>query len=160
MTSKQNGAVDPMTQSNSSNHHSNINLVNVAIAVIHYQQQYLLGFRSSEQHQGDRYEFVGGKINTDETPEAALIREVSEEVGLDISENTRVELGQIRHDYGDKQVCLRVYKVALTDRQYQSYKKRTRGLERQALAWVDKWALLAGDYRLPAANSRILEWLK
>ncbi len=135
-------------------------IVNVAVAVIHYQEQYLLGFRSSTQHQGDRYEFVGGKIDTDETAEQALIREVNEETGIDIGNNTIVKLGRLHHDYGDKQVCLQVYDIELTVGQYERYKQYHYGLEGQALTWVNKFALLAGDYRLPAANKTILEWLQ
>ena len=56
-------------------------IVNVAVAVIHHKAQYLLGFRNAAQHQGNRYEFVGGKIETNENAEQALIREVAEETG-------------------------------------------------------------------------------
>ena len=67
-------------------------IVKVAVAVIYYKEQYLLGFRSIAQHQGNRYEFVGGKIEADETTSAALIREVSEEIGIDISDNILANL--------------------------------------------------------------------
>jgi 8-oxo-dGTP diphosphatase len=134
--------------------------VNVAVAVIHYQQHYLLGFRNSAQHQGDRYEFVGGKIDANESATQALIREVAEEVGIDISANTAVKLGRLYHDYGDKRVCLQVYKVELSYAQYQQHKTSRYGLEGQALTWVDKAVLLAGHYRLPAANQTILTWLQ
>ena len=145
--------------------------VNVAVAVIHYQQQYLLGFRHATQHQGNRYEFVGGKIDADESPIAALIREVAEETGMDISgisersadsqnhATTAIKLGRLHHDYGDKQVCLQVYKVALTAAQYQKYHHYEQGLEGQALKWVSKDALLVGIYPLPDANRTILSWL-
>ncbi|MGP4848840.1 NUDIX domain-containing protein, partial [Marinobacter sp. 1Y8] len=53
-----------------------VNIVNVAVAVIHYKDQYLLGFRDATQHQGNRYEFVGGKIEANESAAQALIREV------------------------------------------------------------------------------------
>ncbi len=135
-------------------------VVNVAVAVIYYQDQYLLGYRNSEQHQGDRYEFVGGKIDAKETAVAALIRETEEETGIDISGNVAVKLGRLHHDYGDKQVCLQVYKVVLTAEQYQHYKHYDRGLEGQALTWVDKQALVNNHYSLPAANQTILTWLK
>ena len=49
-------------------------VVNVAVAVIHFNNQYLLGFRHASQHQGNRYEFVGGKIEPNETPTQGLIR--------------------------------------------------------------------------------------
>ena len=133
--------------------------INVAIAVIHYQAQYLLGFRDATQHQGNRYEFVGGKIDADETAKQALIREVAEETGIDINNNTIVKLGRLHHDYGDKQVSLQVYNIELTASQYQQHQHLSYGLEGQALAWVNKFELLAGKYHLPDANKTILEWL-
>src|SRR5690606_31296899 len=135
-------------------------VVNVAVAVIYYENQYLLGFRDGSQHQGNRYEFVGGKIDSHETAKQALIREVAEETGIDIASNIAVKLGRLHHDYGDKQVCLQVYKVALSAQQYEAHKHRKQGLEGQALTWVDKSKLLAGDYHLPAANKTILAWLR
>ena len=47
--------------------------------------------------------------------EQALIREVAEETGIAIHDNTIVKLGRfLHHDYGDKQVSLQVYKIELT----------------------------------------------
>ena len=134
-------------------------IINVAVAVIHHQAQYLLGFRNAAQHQGNRYEFVGGKIDTNEDAEQALIREVAEETGIAICANTVVKLGRLHHDYGDKQVSLQIYKVELTAQQYEQHKHCQYGLEGQALTWVDKADLLAGKYQLPAANKTILKWL-
>ena len=138
----------------------NITTVNVAVAVIHYEDKYLLGFRDAAQHQGNRYEFVGGKIEADESAEQALIREVAEETGIDIHQNMMVKLGRLHHDYGDKQVSLQVYQVELTAQQYEQHKHCEYGLEGQAMTWVEKSKLLAGAYHLPAANKTILEWLK
>ena len=42
-----------------------ITVVNVAVAVIYHDNHYLLGFRDASQHQGNRYEFVGGKIESE-----------------------------------------------------------------------------------------------
>ena len=145
---------------NEASAHKLLKIVNVAVAVIYYQHQYLLGFRHALQHQGNRYEFVGGKIDAHETAQQALIREVAEETGIDIANNRAVKLGRLHHDYGDKQVCLQVYKVALSAQQYEQHKDCQQGLEGQALAWVDKSKLLAGDYHLPAANKTILTWLR
>ncbi|WP_352338135.1 NUDIX domain-containing protein [Psychrobacter sp. 16-MNA-CIBAN-0192] len=135
-------------------------IVNVAIAVIYYQDKYLLGFRHHAQHQGNKYEFIGGKIEANETATKALIREVGEEVGIDISANAVFKLGRLHHDYGDKQVCLQVYKVALTDTQFTENQHKSCGLEGQALIWADKNELLSGVYPLPAANKTILTWLQ
>lgn len=145
---------------NEASAHKLLKIVNVAVAVIYYQHRYLLGFRNASQHQGNRYEFVGGKIDANETAQQALIREVAEETGIDIANNTAVKLGRLHHDYGDKQVCLQVYKVALSAQQYEQHRHCQQGLEGQALTWVDKSKLLAEDYHLPAANKTILAWLR
>ena len=137
-----------------------ITIINVAVAVIHYKNQYLLGFRDASQHQGNRYEFVGGKIERNETAKQALIREVAEETGIEIDNNIAVKLGRLHHDYGDKQVCLQVYRIEITALQYEQYKNQSHGLEGQSLTWVDKSNLVAGDYHLPAANKTILDWLR
>ncbi|OLF39433.1 MULTISPECIES: NUDIX domain-containing protein [unclassified Psychrobacter] len=134
--------------------------VNVAVAVIHYKDKYLLGFRDQSQHQGNRYEFIGGKIDAHETASQALVREVAEESGIVIHNNTIVKLGRLHHDYGDKKVSLQVYRIELTAQQYDKYRHHGYGLEGQALTWVNKSELLAGDYNLPAANKTILEWLR
>lgn len=134
--------------------------VNVAIAVIHYKEQYLLGFRNSTQHQGNLYEFVGGKIDDHENAEQAVVREVAEETGIDLSQNTIVKLGRVHHDYGDKQVSLQIYKSELSEQQYEQHQYLQYGLEQQPLKWVERQALLAGKYPLPAANNTILEWIK
>lgn len=149
-----------MTKQGYNENRNTTTVVNVAVAVIHYKDKYLLGFRDASQHQGNRYEFVGGKIDSDETAKQALVREVVEETGIDIYDNTIVKLGRLHHDYGDKKVSLQVFNIELTDEQYDMYRHHTYGLEGQALIWANKSELLAGDYNLPAANKTILEWLR
>ena len=134
-------------------------VVNVAVAVIHFNNQYLLGFRHASQHQGNRYEFVGGKIEPNETPTQGLIREVHEEIGLDIAQNTAVKMGVIRHDYADKSVALHVFKIPVSQAQFEGL-QQSKGKEGQAVTWVHQSDLLANQYPLPDANARILEWLR
>ena len=133
--------------------------VEVAVAVLHYQARYLLAYRHKAQHQGERFEFVGGKIEADETAQVALVREVQEEIGLALSREQLTKLGRIAHNYGDKQVRLHIYDVVMTAGQYESFATVSKGCEGQPLRWVDKSALLAGDFPLPAANLPILTWL-
>lgn len=134
-------------------------VVNVAVAVIHFNNQYLLGFRHASQHQGNRYEFVGGKIEPNETPTQGLVREVYEEIGLDIAQNTAVKMGVIRHDYADKTVALHVFKIQLSQAQFEGL-QQGKGKEGQAVTWVHQSNLIANQYSLPDANARILDWLK
>lgn len=142
--------------------------IDVAVAVIHYGDQYLLGFRKPEQHQGNRYEFVGGKIEDNETAKQALIREVLEEIGLDISAHCLINpLGILRHHYANietphksKRVCLHVFRVELTKQHYLECRDQQQGCEGQQLQWVSLEDLVANKYRLPEANKTILQWLK
>ena len=142
--------------------------IDVAVAVIHYGDQYLLGFRKPEQHQGNRYEFVGGKIEDNETAEQALIREVLEEIGLDISARCLINpLGILRHHYANietphksKRVCLHIFRVELTEQHYLECRDQQQGCEGQHLQWVSLEDLVANKYRLPEANKTILQWLK
>lgn len=134
-------------------------LVAVAVAVLRHGDEFLLATRHAHQHQGGKLEFVGGKIELDETPQTALIREVGEELGLDIGDNMMRELGQICHDYGDKAVHLFVYEIMLNDHQYLDFKDKKAGLDHQPLLWLDKNTLLNSGERLPKANEQILAWL-
>lgn len=134
-------------------------IIDVAVAVIHYHDYYLLAYRNRYQHQGDRYEFVGGKVEAGEFAPSALIREVQEEVGLLLSHDQLIKLGRIRHDYGDKEVRLHIYKVTLTTAQYQQLSHCETGKEGQALRWVNKSDLTAAAFPLPDANRPILAWL-
>lgn len=134
-------------------------VVNVAVAVIHFNNQYLLGFRHVSQHQGNRYEFVGGKIEPNETPTQGLVREVYEEIGLDIVQDTAVKMGVIRHDYVDKTVALHVFKIEVSQAQFDGLQEG-KGKEGQAVTWVHQSDLVANQYALPDANARILEWLR
>jgi len=142
--------------------------IDVAVAVIHYGDQYLLGFRKPEQHQGNRYEFVGGKIEDNETAKQALIREVLEEIGLDISARCLINpLGILRHHYANietphksKRVCLHIFRVELTEQHYLECRDQQQGCEGQQLQWVSLEDLVANKYRLPEANKTILQWLK
>lgn len=138
-------------------------VVNVAVAIIDYindagQPVFLLGYRQAHQHQGDRYEFVGGKIDVHETPHQALVREVAEEIGCDITQNQTVKLGVIRHDYTDKCVALHIFRVTLDNAQFDAL-QYGQGLEGQRITWASKDDLLANCYRLPDANARIVDWL-
>lgn len=138
-------------------------IVQVAVAVIKYEQddkaEYLLATRHTHQHQGGKLEFVGGKIEPKETAKTALIREVSEELGLDISQNPITKMGRIYHDYAEKSVCLHIYQVLLNDVQYLDFKDKTVGLDGQAIGFYDLAFILSQSENFPAANAPILTWL-
>ncbi|MDO4896703.1 MAG: NUDIX domain-containing protein [Moraxella sp.] len=138
----------------------NAKIIPVAVAVLRFGNEFLLATRHAYQHQGGKLEFVGGKIEQGESPKTALIREVGEELGLDIMDNVITKLGRICHDYGDKVVRLFVYQVWLTDEQYLDFKDKKIGLDGQAVAFYDEDFVQVNHDNFPVANRQILTWLK
>ena len=86
------------------------------------------------------WEFPGGKIGELETAQAALERELSEEIGI---QAIRAEhFTRLYHEYPDRHVAIEFFLV----RQWSS---QPRGLEGQALRWVDV-AAIDSELLLPA----------
>lgn len=124
-----------------------MSVVHVAVGVILDQQRnILLTRRAQGSHQGGLWEFPGGKVETGESLQAALARELVEE--LDIRIGRTEPLLEVRHDYGDKSVFLDVHVVW-------DFRGEARPMERQPLAWVPVEEL--GGYNFPAANEAIVE---
>lgn len=120
--------------------------VHVVAAVIRNDEEHvLLAKRPLEKHQGGLWEFPGGKVEIGENPQQALVRELCEE--LDIQVEASRPLIQVRHDYPDKQVLLDVWEVV-------RFSGTPRGVEGQPLVWVRPRDLR--DYAFPAANEPIV----
>ena len=120
--------------------------IHVAAAVIRgADQRVLIAKRPLDKHQGGLWEFPGGKVEAGETVEAALVRELHEELGIVVE--TARPLIQVRHDYPDKQVLLDVWEVL-------AFSGEPHGAEGQPLAWVASDDL--PEYAFPAANQPII----
>lgn len=124
-------------------------VVNVAVGVIIKGSQIFVSKRADDLHQGGLWEFPGGKVESDESVEQAMARELAEEVGIDVTHQQPFML--IEHDYGDKQVCLHVSVV-------DGFTGKPTGAEGQLTKWVaiDQLHTLA----FPAANQDIVEKLQ
>ena len=61
-------------------------VIDVAIAILLHKSKVLVGWRQANQHQGNKHEFPGGKVEQGETPEQACRREIYEEVGIGLKE--------------------------------------------------------------------------
>lgn len=126
---------------------STMSVVHVAVAVIVNQNdEILIAKRGSHQHQGNKWEFPGGKVEDNETSQEALRREIFEELGVQIESATQIT--NITHDYADKKVILDVYLV-------ENWQGEIEGKENQPILWVDKKSL--NQYEFPAANEAILK---
>jgi 8-oxo-dGTP diphosphatase len=99
----------------------------VAAALYDAQGRVLIAERPPGKHLSGRWEFPGGKIEPGESESAALIRELREELGIEIAA-AHPEL-TLRHDYPDKRVQVSMW---IVDR----YAGEPRGLDGQALKWV------------------------
>ena len=123
----------------------------VAVAVITDANQRILITRRSQHapHGAMLWEFPGGKLNSGETPESALIREVKEEIGLDVIQYKF--LGEVSHTYSQHSVSLLVYHVS-------DFCGEAHCCEAQMdLRWVAFDSLQ--DFEFPEANSQIIELL-
>jgi 8-oxo-dGTP diphosphatase len=122
-------------------------LVHVAVAVIvNEQKQVLIALRQAHQHQANLWEFPGGKVERGETTELALMREIKEELDLEIVKAK--PLVEIRHDYQDKSVLLDVWSTI-------DFEGEPKGLEGQTIRWCSIGALKEFDF--PAANQTIIK---
>ena len=125
------------------------NRVHVAVAVItNSDGDILIAKRPDDVHQGGLWEFPGGKVEIDESLEAALKRELYEELGIELQ--SCQPLLEIHHDYPDKQVFLDVWSVT-------SFSGQAYGREQQPIRWVALEALK--EYDFPEANQPVLQAL-
>lgn len=125
--------------------------VEVVAAAIFSQcgSQLFIAKRASQSHQGGLWEFPGGKKESGETPEQALLRELNEEIGIHVKQST--PLIKLQHDYGDKLIELDVYTVTEFDGE-------PHGAEGQVTRWIDFKEI--DEYDFPEANYAIIEALK
>lgn len=125
--------------------------VHVAVGVIVREGRVLIARRPDHVHQGGLLEFPGGKVEPGESVQAALVREIAEETGLEIPREALRPLIGIRHDYGDKRVFLDVWRT-------EQAQGEALGREGQSIDWVSPESLRDDDF--PAANRPIIRALK
>lgn len=123
----------------------------VAVAIIvDEENRVLITRRPLHAPHGGMWEFPGGKLEAEELPSSALIREIKEEVGIDILDYSF--LGEVIHNYGTKTVNLLVFRV-------DHYQGNALCCESQMdLRWVSVGNL--SNYEFPEANFKIIELIE
>lgn len=133
-------------ETDANTHDINRRLIYVAAAVIEDGLgNVFLAKRPDDKHQGGLWEFPGGKVEVGESSQAALIRELEEEVGIRVLHSH--PLIQVPYHYTDKSVFLDVFRVT-------AFSGQPWGKEGQEVRWVAVSEL--DTYSFPAANQPIL----
>ena len=119
----------------------------VVAAIIESGGSFLLTRRLDGTHLAGLWEFPGGKVHAGETHEAALARELEEELGVG------ADLGELvfetTHAYDDRTIALHFYRCRLAG--------EPRALLGQEMRWVPRAELQALDF--PPADAALIELL-
>jgi 8-oxo-dGTP diphosphatase len=126
-------------------------LLVVAVALIDADGRVLLAQRPAGKSMAGLWEFPGGKVHEGETPEAALIRELDEELGLDIAESCLAPFTFASHAYEDFHLLMPLYVCRV-------WKGTPSPREGQALKWVRPTDLRA--YPMPPADEPLVAMLR
>ncbi len=122
-----------------------------ACALIDPDGRVLLAQRPAGKSMAGLWEFPGGKLNPGETPEAALIRELREELGIDVAASCLAPFAFASHAYERFHLLMPLYLC-------RRWSGRPEGREGQALAWV-RPARFA-DYPMPPADLPLIPLLR
>ena len=131
---------------------ANLRLVLVsAVALVDADGRVLLAQRPAGKPLAGLWEFPGGKVNPGETPEMALIRELSEELGIDVAASCLAPFTFASYTYPDFHLLMPLYIC----RKWSGIPMAREG---QRLAWVRPDRL--GDYPMPPADPPLVAMLR
>jgi mutator protein MutT len=119
--------------------------VEVAVGIIHQAGWVLICQRRSDDTFADLWEFPGGKLEPGESPEACVVREVSEELGFTVQPTA--SFPRIEHRY--PQMSVRIHPFLCTP-----VAGHPRPLQCQRMQWVQAERLT--DFPFLPANARLI----
>lgn len=122
-----------------------------AVALIDSDGRVLLAQRPEGKSLAGLWEFPGGKVEPAETPEAALIRELHEELGIETWQSCLAPLTFASHSYENFHLLMPLFAC-------RRWNGVVRGKEGQALAWVRPEKLR--DYPMPPADLPLIPILR
>jgi 8-oxo-dGTP diphosphatase len=126
-------------------------LLVVSVALIDVDGRILLAQRPEGRQMSGLWEFPGGKIEEGETPEVALVRELKEELGIDITESCLAPFSFASHVYDNFHLLMPLYLCRL-------WKGTPSPKEQQKLKWVRLENF--NDYPMPPADLPLVAMLK
>ena len=121
-----------------------------AVALIDADGRVLISKRPEGKQLGGLWEFPGGKVEQGERPETALIRELKEELAIDVAESCLAPLTFASHAYEDFHLLMPLYIC-------RRWKGQVTGAEGQEISWVKPLRLR--DYPMPPADIPLIPHL-
>ena len=126
--------------------HRKLQLV-VSVALIDNNDQILISKRPNKKHLSGYWEFPGGKVEKNETPENAIIREVKEELDVDINNKCIAPLSFSEFDYKKFQLLLLLYVC-------RRWEGKPKSMEKNEIKWVKANSLR--KFKMPPADDSLI----
>ena len=126
-------------------------LLVVAVALVDSDGRVLLQRRPAGKAMAGLWEFPGGKLEAGETPEASLIRELREELGIDVTGACLAPLSFASHGYEDFHLLMPLYVC-------RNWDGVVTPREGQELKWVRPMRL--ADYDMPPADEPLVAMVR
>ena len=123
----------------------------VAAALVDVDNRVLIAKRPREKHMGGLWEFPGGKVNEDEVPEHAIIRELKEELNIDVTTSCLAPITFASHSYNEFHLLMPLFACRV-------WRGNLCPLEGQELKWVKPTRLR--DYPMPPADLPLIAFIR
>ena len=126
-------------------------LIVSAVALLDKDNRVLISQRSQKRHMGGLWEFPGGKVEPNETPEFALVRELEEEIGINTWSSCLAPLTFASHSYSDFHLLMPLFVCRKWD-----------GIPSPKEGQVLKWVLPKDltNYEMPPADRPLVAILR
>lgn len=122
-----------------------------AAALVDPENRVLLAQRPVGKSMAGLWEFPGGKVEQGETPEAALRRELAEELAIEVCEKCLAPFSFASHGYDEFHLLMSLFLCRNWDGEITPR-------EGQRIAWVRANRL--SEYHMPPADLPLLPWLR
>jgi len=122
-----------------------------AAALIDVDGRVLICQRPEGKQLAGLWEFPGGKVEPGETPEACLIRELEEELGIQVAKACLAPFVFASHEYESFHLLMPLYLC-------RKWEGQVVNREHKAMAWVKPNKLT--DYPMPPADEPLIAWLR